>query len=80
MDILKKVFPLSFKVAPKDVKGLIINLVIYLVVGFVMGLVVGLLAKIPVLGLVFGFVGGFIGLYCTVGGVLSILKFLDVLK
>ena len=42
MDVLKKLFPLSFKA--KDIVSLIIYIVIYLVVGIVAGVLIGVLA------------------------------------
>ena len=72
MDILKKLFPLSFK--KKDgIVGLIVNILIHVLADAVAGLIIWLL---PVLG----FLGGLIGLYFTVGIVLSILDYLKVLK
>ena len=53
MDILKKVFPLSFKYVG-EVAQLVIGILIYLVAGIVAGAVIGLLAQIPVLGIIFG--------------------------
>lgn len=72
MDILKKLFPLSFK-AKKDIGALIVNILIHLVADLVAGLIIGLL---PILSLL----GGLIGLYFTVGIVLSILDYLKVIK
>ena len=51
MDILKKVFPLSFKV--EDLKAFVIALVVYVLVDIVCGVVIGLLVKIPVIGVIF---------------------------
>ena len=72
MDILKKLFPLSFK-AKNGVGGLIVNILIHVFADFVAGLIILLL---PILG----FLGGLVGLYFTVGVVLSILDYLKVLK
>lgn len=72
MDILKKLFPLSFK-EKNGVGGLIVNIIIHLVADLVAGLIIGL---IPILGLL----GGLIGLYFTVGIVLSVLDYLKILK
>lgn len=72
MDILKKLFPLSFK-AKNSIGALIVNIIIHLVADLVAGLIIGL---VPILGLL----GGLIGLYFTVGIILSILDYLKVLK
>ena len=80
MDILKKLFPLSFKTKEKNVQDLIVNIIIYIVVAAIGGLIIGLLAKLPLIGFVFGLVGGIIDLYATIGIVLVVLVFLKVLK
>lgn len=80
MDMLKKFFPFSFNFKAKDVKGLIISLLIYIVAGGVAGFVLGLLGNIAVIGLVFQLIGWALSIYTTVGIVLSVLVFLDILK
>lgn len=72
MDILKKLFPLSFK-EKNGIGALIVNIIIHLVADLIAGLIIGL---VPFLGIL----GGLIGLYFTVGIVLSILDYLKVLK
>lgn len=87
MDMLKKIFPLSFK-EKKDVAALVINLIIHLVVAIIGGAVIALAGMltgwIPVLGALIGWVLGIIGTlvsaYCLIGGVLSVLDYLKVLK
>lgn len=79
MDILKKVFPLSFKYVG-EVAQLVIGILIYLVAGIVAGAVIGLLAQIPVLGIIFGLVGGLVDLYCLAGIVILLLVHFKVLK
>lgn len=79
MDMLKKIFPFSFK-EKKDVAALIINILLYLVGDIVAGAVIGLLASIPVIGIVFSLVGSLVGLYCLAGLVLSCLDYFKVLK
>ena len=79
MNILKKIFPLSFE-KKKDLAALIISILIYLLVGLVGGVLIGVLAGIPVFGLIFGILGGLIDLYVLVGIVLLILDYLKVLK
>ncbi len=85
--MLKKIFPLSFK-EKKDVAALVINLIIHLVVAIIGGAVIALAGMltgwIPVLGALIGWVLGIIGTlvsaYCLIGGVLSVLDYLKVLK
>lgn len=78
MDILKKLFPLSF--ISKDLKPFIISLVIYVVAEAVCGCVIGFLASLPILGIIFSVLGYVLGLYALVGIVLSILVFVKVIK
>lgn len=78
MDILKKLFPLSF--ISKDLKPFIISLVIYVVAEAVCGCVIGFLAAIPILGIIFSILGSLLGLYALGGIVLSILVFLKIVQ
>ena len=78
MDMLKKIFPLSFKAT--ELKPFIITLVIYIVADIICGAVIGLLAKIPVLGIIFGLLGSVVGIYMFVGLILAILYFVKVIK
>lgn len=80
MDILKKVFPFSFKFKAKETEPFIIALIIYVVLAVVGGLVLGLLSSIPVVGILVGIVGGLLDLYALIGIVLAILVFVDVVK
>lgn len=78
MDLLKKLFPLSFKVS--EVKDLVISIIVYAVIDVVCGVLIGLLAKIPLIGILFSLVGTLIGVYATAGIVLAILVFVKVIK
>lgn len=81
MDILKKIFPLSFSFKQdKNIVELIVNLLIYIVVGAVIGFAIGVFASIPILGWVFSICGGLVELYVLVGIVLSVLSFLKILN
>ena len=79
MEMLKKIFPLSFQPKP-DVASLVINILIQLVVSVVAGWVVGLVAAIPLIGIIFSLVGSLLGLYFLVGIVLSCLDYFKILK
>lgn len=79
MDILKKVFPISFKFT-QDVANLIIGILIYVVGGAVAGAVIGFLTGIPLVGWLFGIVGSLIGIYSLAGIVIQVLVFAKVLK
>ena len=79
MDLLKKVFPLSFKYAD-TVANLVIGILIYVVAGAVVGAILGWLSLIPILGLIFSLVSTVLGIYCLAGIVIEVLLFAKVLK
>ena len=79
MDLIRKLFPISFKYTA-SVGSLIIGILIYIVGGAIAGLLIGLLTGLPLIGWLFGLVGSLLGLYTTVGIVLEVLAFLKVLK
>lgn len=86
MDILKKLFPLSFRFAAA-IGNLIVGILIYLVVAAIGGAilsVIGILAVIPILGwllgIVLGLVGSLMDIYCLAGIVIAVLVFIKVLK
>ena len=79
MDILKKIFPLSFKFLD-SVANLVIGVLIYLVVGILIGFAIKLLFLIPIVGLIFGIVGTLIDLYVLAGIVILFLAYFKVLK
>lgn len=79
MDMLKKIFPVSFSFADTLV-NLVVGILIYVVGSAVASVVLGLLAKIPLIGLVFGLVNWVIGIYAFVGLVLLVLVYLKVVK
>ena len=79
MDLLKKLFPISFKFVD-SVANLIIGILIYIIGEAVAGVVIGLLASIPLIGILFGLVGSLVGIYCFAGIVIELLVFFKVLK
>ena len=78
MDLLKTLFPFSFKA--KDVTSLVIAIVIYVLFGAVCGLVIGFLSEIPVLGIIFSLLGSVLGLYGLIGIVLAVLTYFNLIK
>ena len=78
MDVLKQLFPLSFKV--KDSNDCVISVIIYLVVSILFGAVVAILDFIPVINVLLGVLGSLVGVYCVAGIILSILKITKVMK
>ena len=79
MDILKKIFPLSF-VKDRTLGQLIINIIVYVIVGALAGIAIGILAGLPIIGILVGVCGGLIDLYVVIGIVLSILVYLKILN
>ncbi|MBR2354533.1 MAG: hypothetical protein IKA76_08540 [Clostridia bacterium] len=87
MDILKKLFPLSFKTM-KEVKDLVIGIVVYLIVAILAGVAIFLATLITgwipgvgaLVGWVLGLAGGLIDLYALVGIILQILVYTKVIK
>ena len=79
MDMLKKIFPLSFQSKP-DIASLVINILIQLVVSAVAGWVISIVASVPLIGIIFGLVGSLVGLYFLAGIVISLLDYFKILK
>lgn len=79
MDMLKKIFPLSFSFADTIV-NLVVGIVIYLVAPALASVVLGLLAKIPLLGIIFAVINWALGIYAFVGLVLLVLVYLKLVK
>lgn len=80
MDILKKIFPLSYRFSG-NIISLIIGIVIYLVViGFLASLVFGILSGITILQGIIGAISSVLGLYCVAGVVIQLLVFFNILK
>ena len=80
MDMLKTLWPFSFKVKEKDVTSLVVQLIVLIVACAIAGVAIGLLMWIPIIGWIIGIVGSLVGLYCVIGIVLCILQFCAVLK
>ena len=80
MNLIKTIWPTPFKITPKDLKSFLVQLIIFVIVVIVVSILIGILSKLPLIGWIFSIAGGLIDLYATVGIILCILKFLDVLK
>lgn len=78
MDILKSLFPWSFK--NKTMKDLIVSILIYMAINIVGGILFGLLSAIPLIGFVFSLLGGLLGIYTLAGVILASLHFFGLLK
>ena len=86
MDLLKKLFPISWKYK-SEAKDLVIGIIIYLVAGIIGGVllgVAGLFTGIPVVGAILGIllraIGALVDLYVVAGIVIEVLLFAKVLK
>ena len=88
MDFLRKIYPIAFGVVPKETPTLVKSIIIHVliswlgaaVVGFILGLIGSLLGLEGVFIALSSLVGGVLGLYGTGGVVVSILKFVNVIK
>lgn len=88
MDFLRKILPIAFNVVPKEsntlVKSIIIHAIIGYVVsgvlGFILGVIGGLAGIEGVMIALSGLMGTVLGVYGTGGIVVSILKFVGVIK
>ena len=80
MDMLKTLWPFSFKVKEKDVTSLVVQLIVLIVACAIACVAIGLLVRIPIIGWIIGIVGSLIGLYCLIGIVLCVLQFCGMLK
>ena len=82
MDVLRKLFPLSFINKPRDTNGLVRSAVWYatiLVAYFLISSILGYLSGTLVAWLL-GLFGTLVGLYGTGGVVLSVLRYCGILK
>ena len=79
MDMLKKLFPLSFK-EKSTVKDLVIAIIFYIAADIACGIVISLLGALPLVGWIFNLIGSVLGLYFFVGLVLVVLDYLKVFK
>lgn len=87
MDLLKQIFPISFKYkdSGKDLAiGIIVHIVVAILAGVLIWLATALTGWIPavgaLIGWILGIVSSLIGLYALVGIILEILAFAKVLK
>ena len=78
MDILKMIFPFSFKA--KDSNGLVAAIIVYVVIAVAGAILLALLSKIPFIGVVFGILGGVVDLYAVAGIIFAVLDYTKVLK
>lgn len=79
MDILKKLFPYSFR-KKSNLTELVINLIVYIVVGAIIGAVIGITAIIPLVGTIVGAIGGLVELYVGIGTLLTVLDYFKIIK
>jgi len=77
MNQVFRYFPLSAVVEPGNVRQFIISLAIYLVASAVLGVLNAVLGWIPLVGWLLELVFSLLGIYCVVGIVLVIYKFVQ---
>lgn len=78
MNLLKKLFPFSFKAT--ELSSLLAAVIVCVLVDVVCGWVISIVAKLPLVGWIFSILGAVIGLYAFVGIVVALLVFFKVLK
>ncbi len=74
---MSRYFPVNNGVRKGDGVSLLIAIAIYIVIPAILGLVSRFLWWIPVIGWAVGVVSSLIGLYCLIGMILAILKFVQ---
>ena len=79
MDLIKKIFPLSFKYLG-DVKSLIVGIAIYIIAAAVGCIAIGIASFIPLVGWLFATLGVILDLYVVGGIILHLLAFFKVIR
>jgi hypothetical protein len=79
MDVLKKIFPLSFRFTG-SVSNLVIGVIIYVVASAVLGVALGFMSQLALLKLVADLTSSLVGVYTTGGIVIMFLYHFHVLK
>ena len=81
MDLLKRLFPISFKCI-NEVSNLVIGIILYAVAGIIGGAIIALtgLINLPFLIVILKLLGGLLDIYVTAGIVLSVLVYCKVIK
>lgn len=77
MDSIKPFFPVNNKVEKGNVVSLIITIIIYFAFALVAGIIIGVLSHIPIVGILTTIISALVELYCLIGLVLAIIKFLQ---
>ena len=77
MQKLLTYFPLSNSVEPGNARQFVLALAIYLVACGVLGILNAILGWIPLVGWLLDLIFSLAGIYCVVGLVLSIVKFVQ---
>ena len=81
MDLLKKLFPISFRCV-NEVSNLVIGIIIYAVAGIIGCALIALtgLINLPLLGVILKLLGGLLDIYVTAGIVIAVLVDCKVIK
>lgn len=78
MEVLKKIFPFSFKF--ETTKQFVWTIILYVIACVVIGITLGFMGRIPFIGWVFRIANYLTYPYCCGGVVLSILHKVGVIK
>ncbi len=79
MEMLRKIFPLSFKFLD-SIANLVIGTLIYLAAGILISIGIALVSIIPIVGWIIGLLGGLVDLYVLAGIVILFLAYFNILK
>lgn len=69
-------FPINDAVKSRDFISLIIAILLYLMISSVVSFAVNCIRWIPIVGWAFGIAGGIVGLYCFIGIIAAVGKYL----
>ena len=70
-------FPFSAAVQPNDLSSFIRSVLVYLIGGGVLGVILKLAGLLPIFGIVARLISIAVGIYCLVGFILTVLRFLN---
>ncbi|MBQ6053441.1 MAG: hypothetical protein IJL30_09205 [Clostridia bacterium] len=80
MNFLRKIWPTPFNIKPGSIGSFLIQLIIFIIICVVVGFLMSLLSGIAVIGPIFAVIGSLMGIYSTVGIILCILRFFNIVK
>ncbi len=78
MDLIKKIWPVSFQVRKGNVGSLVWRVILSVVLAAVLSIVFGLLDNLPLIGWIFSLLYSLVDIYLTAGIVFCFLVFFQV--